>query len=325
VFEDRAVKAEVFGRAEAVLGEQAVLGSNTSALPITGLSEGTRRPANIIGLHFFSPVERMPLVEVIRGKQTSDAALAHALDFVAQLKKTPILVNDSRGFFTSRFIGAFINEGVTMVKEGINPALIDQAARMAGYPVGPLTVSDEIGLDLAHKGAQQQARDLGAANKPGSSVSVIAELVEKHARHGRKNGKGFFDYAADGSKRFWTGLGEIWPRKPEAEQPTAQELRQRMLFAQYADAARCIADGVLTDPADGDVGGVLGVGFPAYLGGPFAAMDTLGIAAVVRECDRLAATYDRERFAVPQLLRDMAADGRTFYGPNRLVPPAAAS
>lgn len=321
VFEDRAVKAEVFARAEAILGEQVVLGSNTSALPITGLAEGTWRPANIIGLHFFSPVERMPLVEVIRGKATSDSALAHALDFVAQLKKTPILVNDSRGFFTSRFIGAYINEGLTMVKEGINPALIEQAARMTGYPVGPLTVSDEIGLDLAHKGAQQQAQDLGAANKPGSSVAVITELVAKHGRHGRKNGKGFFDYAADGSKRLWPGLADIWPRKPEAEQPSAQEVRQRLLFAQYVDAARCLADGVLTDPADGDVGGVLGVGFPAYLGGPFAAIDTLGVSAVVAECDRLAATYDRERFAVPQMLRAMAAAGQSYYGANRVVLP----
>ena len=322
VFEDRSVKADVFARAEAVLGEHAVLASNTSALPITGLAEGTRRPANIIGLHFFSPVERMPLVEVIRGTRTSDTTLAHALDFVARLGKTPILVNDSRGFYTSRFIGAYINEGVTMVKEGINPALVEQAARMTGYPVGPLTVSDEIGLDLAFKGAEQQARDLGAADRPGSSVSVIAELVGQHGRHGRKNGKGFFDYAADGSKRLWPGLAGIWPRRPDGLQPTAQELRQRMLFAQYVDAARCLADGVLTDPADGDVGAVLGVGFPAYLGGPFAAMDTLGIAKVVEECERLAATCDRERFAAPQLLRDMAVDGRTFYGANRQVPPA---
>jgi 3-hydroxyacyl-CoA dehydrogenase/enoyl-CoA hydratase/3-hydroxybutyryl-CoA epimerase len=323
VFEDRTVKAEVFAKAEAVLSAEAVLGTNTSALPITGLAATTQRPANVIGLHFFSPVERMPLVEVIRGKQTGDATLARALDFVSQLKKTPILVNDSRGFFTSRFIGAYLNEGLTMVKEGVNPALIEQAARMTGYPVGPLTVADEVGLDLAHHGAEQQARDLGADNKPGSSVSVIAEMVARHGRHGRKNGKGFFEYAEDGSKRLWPGLADIWPRKPAAEQPTAQEIRQRMLFAQYADAARCLAEGVLIDPADGDVGGVLGVGFPAYLGGPFAAMDTLGIAGVVKECDRLAAAHDAERYAIPQMLRDMAARGQSFYGANRVTPPAA--
>lgn len=323
VFEDRGVKAEVFARAEAAMPADAVLASNTSALPITGLAETTSRPANVLGLHFFSPVERMPLVEVIRGRQTSDAALAHALDFVAQLRKTPILVNDSRGFFTSRFIGAFINEGVTMVKEGIRPALIENAAKMTGYPVGTLSVSDEVGLDLAYKGALQQAKDLGADHKPGSSVEVITELVARHERHGRKNGKGFYDYAADGSKRLWPGLGDIWPLLPDERQPDVKEVQRRMLYAQFADAARCLAEGVLIDPADGDIGGCFGVGFPIYLGGPFAAMDTIGIAAVVAECDRLAAVWDRERFAVPQLLRDMAAEGQTFYGPNRIVPPAA--
>ncbi|MBS0345900.1 MAG: enoyl-CoA hydratase/isomerase family protein [Proteobacteria bacterium] len=322
VFEDRSVKAEVFSLADAVLKDDAVLASNTSALPITGLAETTRRPNKMVGLHFFSPVERMPLVEVIRGRQTDDAALAEALDFVAQLRKTPILVNDSRGFFTSRFIGAFINEGVTMVAEGINPALIENAARMAGYPVGALSISDEIGLDLAWKGAQQQANDLGPDYVPGSSVGIITTLVADHERHGRKNRKGFYDYAADGSKRLWPGLADIWPRKPEAEQPTVDEVRTRMLFAQFADAARCMADGVLVDPADGDIGACFGVGFPIYLGGPFAAMDTLGIAHVVAECDRLAATYAADRYAIPQLLRDMAAEGRTFYGPNRIVPPA---
>ena len=322
VFEDRGVKAEVFAKAEAVMPVDAVLASNTSALPITGLAETTGRPANVVGLHFFSPVERMPLVEVIRGRQTGNTALAHALDFVAQLKKTPILVNDSRGFFTSRFIGAFINEGVTMVKEGINPALIENAARMTGYPVGALTISDEIGLDLAYKGAQQQAQDLGADNRPGASVEVIATMVATHGRHGRKNGKGFYDYAADGGKRLWPGLDDLWPRRPASEQPDVREVQHRMLYAQLADAARCIADGVLTDPADGDIGGCFGVGFPIYLGGPFAAMDTIGIGAVVAECDRLAARYDAGRFAIPALLREMAAEGKTFYGRNRVVPPA---
>lgn len=322
VFEDRAVKAEVFALAEAVMPADAVLASNTSALPITGLAEGTQRPQNVVGLHFFSPVERMPLVEVIRGKQTSDTALAHALDFVAQLKKTPILVNDSRGFFTSRFIGAFINEGVTMVKEGIQPALIENAAKMSGYPVGTLSVSDEVGLDLAYKGAVQAQADLGPDHKPGSSVEVITELVTQHERHGRKNGKGFYEYAGDGSKRLWPGLSSIWPLLPEHQQPEVGEVQKRMLYAQLVDAAHCMAEGVLIDPADGDIGGCFGVGFPIYLGGPFAAMDTIGIAQVVAECDRLAAAWDKERFAVPQLLRDMAAEGKTFYGENRIIPPA---
>ena len=322
VFEDRGVKAEVFAQAEAMMPADAVLASNTSALPITGLAQSTQRPQNMVGLHFFSPVERMPLVEVIRGKQTSDTALAHALDFVGQLRKTPILVNDSRGFFTSRFIGAFINEGVTMVKEGIEPALIENAAKMSGYPVGTLSVSDEVGLDLAYKGAVQAQADLGPEHKAGSSVEIITTLVVDHGRHGRKNGKGFYDYAADGSKRLWPGLSSIWPLLPKARQPDVGEVQKRLIYAQLVDAARCMAEGVLTDPADGDIGGCFGVGFPIYLGGPFAMMDTVGIAQVVAECDRLAQTWDKERFAVPQLLRDMAAQGKTFYGPNRILAPA---
>ncbi|MNO13616.1 Fatty acid oxidation complex subunit alpha [compost metagenome] len=322
VFEDRGVKAEVFALAEAMMPADAVLASNTSALPITGLAQSSQRPQNMVGLHFFSPVERMPLVEVIRGKQTCDTALAHALDFVGQLRKTPILVNDSRGFFTSRFIGAFINEGVTMVKEGIEPALIENAAKMTGYPVGTLSVSDEVGLDLAYKGALQAQKDLGAEHKPGSSVEVITTLVAEHERHGRKNGKGFYEYAAYGSKRLWPGLSAIWPLLPKVQQPDVGEVQKRLLYAQFVDAARCMAEGVLIDPADGDIGGCFGVGFPIYLGGPFAAMDTIGIEQVVAECDRLAVTWDAERFAVPQLLRDMAAEGMTFYGSNRIVPPA---
>lgn len=323
VFEDRAIKAEVFALAEAMMPADAVLASNTSALPISGLAETTQRPQNMIGLHFFSPVERMPLVEVIRGRQTSDQTLAHAMDFVGQLRKTPILVNDSRGFFTSRFIGAFINEGVTMVKEGIAPALIENAAKMAGYPVGTLSISDEVGLDLAYKGAQQAQKDLGPEHKPGSSVEVIVALAAEHQRFGRKNGKGFYDYAEDGSKRLWPGLSEIWPLLPKQAQPNVDEVRKRLVFAQLVDAAHSMAEGVLVDAADGDIGGCFGVGFPLHLGGPFAAMDTLGIAEVVGECDRLAKTYDPQRFAVPQLLRDMAEQGLTFHGPNRVVAPAA--
>lgn len=323
VFEDRDVKAEVFARAEAALSADAVLASNTSALPITGLAERTARPHNVVGLHFFSPVERMPLVEVIRGEQTSNTCLAHALDFVAQLRKTPILVNDSRGFFTSRFIGAYINEGVTMVKEGIKPALIENVARMTGYPVGPLSISDEVGLDLAHKGAEQAARDLDSEYRPGSSVEIITTLVVEHERHGRKNGKGFYDYAPDGSKRLWHGLADIWPQLPAEQQPSAEQVRERFLMAQYADAARCLAAGVLTDPADGDIGGCFGVGFPVYLGGPFAAMDTLGIAAVVEACDRLAEIHGQQRYGIPALLREMVVQQQTFYGPNAVMQPAA--
>jgi len=313
VFEDRAVKADVFARAEAAMPADAILASNTSALPISGLAAGLARPQNMLGLHFFSPVERMALVEVIRGRNTSNQCLAHALDFVAQLHKTPILVNDSRGFFTSRLIGALINEGICMLGEGVYPALIEHVARMAGYPLGPLSISDEVGLDLAVKGEQQARKDLGAAYQAGESAHVLTRLVEC-GRHGRKNGKGFYDYSVDGGKRLWPGLAELWPLLPASRQPDPVQVKHRLLFAQLVDAARALADGVLEHPADGDLGACFGVGFPMYLGGPFAAMDTLGIEQVLRECEHLARTTASTRFAVPELLRKMAANAQRFYG-----------
>lgn len=320
VFEDRAIKAEVTRKLDAVLPPHAVIASNTSALPISELAEAGAHPENFIGMHFFSPVERMPLVEIVRGCKTSPETLARALDLVQAMRKTPIVVNDGPGFFTSRFIGAYVNESLAMVTEGVNPALIENAAKMAGIPVGPLTVSDEIGLDTAYHASQQRKQDAGDAFKPTPTFLLVEKLVGELGRHGRKNGKGFFEYAEDGSKKLWSGLAELFP--PLAEQPTVDEVKARMLYAQLVDAAKAMAEGVLIDPADGDVGSILGVGFPAYLGGPFSMMDTIGIDKVVIECDRLAARYG-DQYAAPQLLRDMAARGQSFYGSNRIVPPAA--
>lgn len=320
VFEDRGIKAEITRKLDAVLPAHAVIASNTSALPISELAEAGAHPENFIGMHFFSPVERMPLVEIIRGRKTSPETLARALDLAQAMKKTPIVVNDGPGFFTSRFIGAYINESLAMVTEGVNPALIENAAKMAGIPVGPLTVSDEIGLDTAYHASQQRKKDEGDAFKPTPTFRLVEKLVGELGRHGRKNGKGFFEYAADGSKKLWPGLAELFP--PLAEQPSVDEVKARMLYAQLVDAAKAMAEGVLIDPADGDVGSILGVGFPAYLGGPFSMMDTIGIDKVVAECDRLAARYGAQ-YAAPQLLRDMAAEGRTFYGARRVTPPAA--
>lgn len=320
VFEDRGIKAEITRKLDAVLPAHAVIASNTSALPISELAEAGAHPENFIGMHFFSPVERMPLVEIIRGRKTSPETLARALDLAQAMKKTPIVVNDGPGFFTSRFIGAYINESLAMVTEGVNPALIENAAKMAGIPVGPLTVSDEIGLDTAYHASQQRKKDEGDAFKPTPTFRLVEKLVGELGRHGRKNGKGFFAYAADGSKKLWPGLAELFP--PLAEQPSVDEVKARMLYAQLVDAAKAMAEGVLIDPADGDVGSILGVGFPAYLGGPFSMMDTIGIDKVVAECDRLAARYGAQ-YAAPQLLRDMAAEGRTFYGARRVTPPAA--
>lgn len=309
VFEDRAIKAEVTRKLDAVLPPGCVLASNTSALPISLLAQASDRPDRFIGLHFFSPADKMPLVEVIRGKQTSDATLAQALDFVAQLKKTPIVVNDKRGFFTSRFIGAFVDDAIGMVAEGIAPALIENCAKHAGMPVGPLAITDELSIDLSKHAGESQAKEFPGEYKPGRSVPVIGKLFEL-GRLGRKVGKGFYDYDESG-KRIWPGLAEHYPLKDL--QPSAHDLRQRILYVQAVEGARAMEEGVLLAPADGDIGSILGVGFPAYTGGPFCFIDGIGLAQFVAEADRLADLFG-EQLRPPQLLRDMAAKGQTFYG-----------
>ncbi|MBU6379605.1 MAG: enoyl-CoA hydratase/isomerase family protein [Gammaproteobacteria bacterium] len=310
VFEDRTVKSRVIAAADAALGADAVLASNTSTLPITGLAALSKRPKNFIGLHFFSPVDRMPLVEVIRGKRSSDATLARALDFVQRLRKTPIVVNDSRGFFTSRFFGSYVNEGIAMVGEGVAPALIENVARMLGMPVGPLAVQDEVGLDLAVSVTRQTQADLGEGWQPGRSYPIVEKLSVELGRQGRKSGGGFYDYPSGGRKRLWSGLGDIWPQRDP--QPAAGEVRKRLLHIQLLEAIKCMQEGVIDEPADGDVGAVFGVGFPAYTGGPFSYIDHLGAARVLRECNELAKRHG-ERFKAPRLLREMVRDGRRFY------------
>ncbi|NBR17636.1 MAG: 3-hydroxyacyl-CoA dehydrogenase [Gammaproteobacteria bacterium] len=311
VFEDRNIKSKVIGAVDQILGPNAVLASNTSTLPISGLASYSKRAKNFIGLHFFSPVDRMPLVEIIRGKKTSDATLARALDFVQRLRKTPIVVNDSRGFFTSRFFGSYVNEGIAMVGEGVAPALIENTARMLGMPVGPLAVQDEVGLDLAVSVTRQTKADLGDAWQPGTSYPIVEKLSAGLGRHGRKSGGGFYDYPQGGKKHLWSGLSDIWPARDP--QPEMAEVRRRMLYIQLIEAIKCMQEGVLEYAADGDVGAVFGVGFPAYTGGPFSYVDHLGAARVLRECNELAKRYG-ERFKAPRLLREMARDGRRFYG-----------
>lgn len=310
VFEDRGVKADVTKKADAVLSDRAVFGSNTSALPITGLAQASSRPANFIGMHFFSPVERMQLVEVICGKETSQETLAKTYDFVKRIGKTAIVVNDSRGFYTSRVFGTYITEGGELLAEGVEPATIEQAGRMAGMPMPPLSLSDEVGLHLMQHATEQNRRDLGDAYVMNAAAKAVELLVTKLERHGRKNGKGYYDYAADGSKKLWPGLREHFPLK--AEQPTVQEIMQRYVFAQCLETARAIEEGVITSPEDCDVGAILGWGFPAFTGGPCSYMDTYGIAKFVADADALAAKRGK-RFEPPKLLRDMAREGRTFY------------
>ncbi|MBK9708801.1 MAG: enoyl-CoA hydratase/isomerase family protein [Acidobacteria bacterium] len=310
VFENREIKADVTRKTEAVIPATAIYASNTSTLPITGLAEASSRPAQFIGLHFFSPVDRMPLVEIIRGKLTSDETLAKAMDFVQQIKKTPIVVNDSRGFYTSRFCGAYINEGTTMLLDGVTPALIENGARMAGMPVGPLALLDEVSIDLSYHIREQTKKDLGPAYKAASGDEVITLFFEKLERVGKKSGRGMYEYPEGGKKFLWPDLTRHFPAA--AEQPSVEEVKKRLLYAQALDAAQCMEQEVLTDPADGDVGAMLGLGFPPYTGGPLSLIDTIGTAKFVEECDRMAAKYG-PRFTPPKLLRDMAAKGERFY------------
>ena len=323
VFENREVKAEATKKAEASLPADAVFASNTSTLPITGLAEASSRPQNFIGLHFFSPVEKMPLVEIIVGKKTSPETLARAMDLVQKIRKTPIVVNDSRGFFTSRVCGAFISEGHRMLKEGIPAAMIENCARFAGMPVGPLSLNDEVAIDLSWKIMDQTRKDAAAAGEKyeGSGTEDILELmVKKLERFGRKNGKGFYDYPADGKKRLWPELAKHFPADPkllygEGEEKRAKEdeIKKRLLYVQSVDTVRCLESKVLTDPQDGDVGSIMGLGFAPQTGGAVSLIDQVGVRKFVAECDAFAQKYGSQ-FAVPKLLRDMAAKGESFYG-----------
>ncbi|HJM59882.1 MAG TPA: 3-hydroxyacyl-CoA dehydrogenase family protein, partial [Alphaproteobacteria bacterium] len=284
--------------------------------PITGLAEASTRPANFIGLHFFSPVDRMPLVEIIRGEATSDATLARAMDYVQRIRKTPIVVNDSRGFYTSRVFGTYAREGMAMLAEGISPALIENAGRMAGMPVGPLAVSDEVSIELMHKVAVQTKADLGDAYKPSVGEEVMEVMVSRHMRMGRKAGGGFYEYPKDDRKRLWFGLAEAFPLA--AEQPDVEEVKERLLYVQAIETARCVEEGVLTDAADGDIGSILGWGFPAHTGGTLSLIDMMGVADFTTACDRLAQAHG-PRFTPPKLLRDMAATGTRFHDDSKLA------
>src|SRR5690606_15179538 len=273
VFENREIKADVTRRAEAQLAPGAVFGSNTSTLPISGLAEASVRPADFIGIHFFSPVDKMMLVEIIMGEQTGDEALAKALDYVLKIKKTPIVVNDSRGFYTSRCFSTFLMEGMAMLEEGYAPALIDNVGRMTGMPRGPLEMHDDVALDLSYKIAKQTAIDLGDAYVPSEGADIVARMVEG-GRYGRKNGKGFYDYDTK-PKVIWPGLAELAPttkgdefgETPEALK-AIDELKTRLLYRQAVEVARCWEEGVIDDPREGDLGAILGWGFAPWTGGP---------------------------------------------------------
>jgi 3-hydroxyacyl-CoA dehydrogenase / enoyl-CoA hydratase / 3-hydroxybutyryl-CoA epimerase len=326
VFEDRDIKAKVIKTSDERLDDDAIFASNTSGIPITDLAKASSRPQSFIGLHFFSPVERMQIVEIVVGKQTSRETLAKAWDYVLKVKKAGIVVDDSPGFYTSRVFGTFISEGNHLLVEGVTPALIENAAKAAGMPMPPLGISDQVGLGTMYKVAKQAERDARAAGEtwaPSPAQAIIASLIEDHDRWGahpppKEDGTprtpgGFYDYH-EGGKSLWPELGTAMSRwiKATDQQPNVDVVCRRYLFVQCLEAVRCLEQGVITDVRDGDVGVVMAVGFPAFTGGPFTYIDNYGVAEFVRDAEELGARYG-ERFTPPKLLRDMAAAGRSFY------------
>jgi 3-hydroxyacyl-CoA dehydrogenase/enoyl-CoA hydratase/3-hydroxybutyryl-CoA epimerase len=310
VFEDPKVKAGVTAQAEAVIGAEAIFATNTSTLPISDLAKASSRPNNFIGIHFFSPVDKMNLVEIIKGHETGEFAVAKALDFVRQIRKTPIVVNDARFFYANRCIIPYINEGMRMVAEGVSPVLVENAAKMVGMPLGPLQLVDETSIDLGVKIAKATKAAMGDAY-PDSAVDEVLFWMADQGRMGKKSDAGFYSYAGGKRQGLWDGLAAQYPEA--AEQPDLHEAQHRLLMAQVLEAVRAFEDGVLTDIREGDVGAILGWGFAPWSGGPFSWLDIIGAARAVEICDGLTERYGA-RFTTPKLLRDMAASGETFYG-----------
>ncbi len=318
VFESPALKKKVFAEVEGLLAPDAVLGSNTSTLPITGLAEGVTRPENFIGLHFFSPVDKMPLLEIVVGEKTSDAVLAKAVDIAQQIKKTPIVVNDSRGFFTSRVISTFINEAVTMVGEGLPAPSVEQAGAQAGYPAPPLQLTDELTLTLMQKIREETKAAVLAAGGQWTehgSEAVTDRMIDEFGRTGRSSGAGFYDYADGKRMGLWPGLAEHFGRNGHgtgAEIPF-RDLQERMLFAEALETVKCFDEGVLRSVPDANVGSIMGIGFPAWTGGVIQYINGYegGLAGFVARARELADRYG-ERFLPPASLVDKAAKGESL-------------
>jgi len=305
VFEDAAIKAEATRHAEARLASNALFATNTSTLPISRLAKASIRPAHFIGLHFFSPVPRMPLLEVICGKQTSAETLAHALDFARALGKTPIIVNDHRGFYTSRVIMTYQLEAFEMLAAGIPPAAVEAAGTASGMPLSPLFLSDSVALDLIHQIVTENRREAGTSEAPTPGQALLATMVGELGRPGRKARRGFYDYDEDGKRALWPGIASLVSKPPEIE-PDIAALALRLLDVQALEAVRCLDEGVITAPGDGDLGAVLGWNFARWTGGPLAYIDTQGTPEFVKRCDGNAALFGA-RFAVPDALREIAS------------------
>ena len=313
VFENRELKAKVTQEAEKYLVPNAVVASNTSTLPITGLARASATPENFIGLHFFSPVDKMELVEIIKGEKTSPETLARAFDFVLQIGKTPIVVNDSRGFFTSRVFGTFVNEGMAMLGEGLPATAIEMAALKAGMPVGPLAITDEVSLSLVDHIASQARADFEAEGKPypgHPAEAVVEQMLKQQKRAGKAAGAGFYDYPTDGGKKhLWAGLNELFGTRAGAV--NLQEMVDRILFIQAIETIRCFEEGVLETVRDANIGSIFGIGFAPWTGGAIQYVNQYGLAAFVQRAEALAAKHGA-RFAPPALLRDKAAKGEIF-------------
>ena len=310
VFEDPKVKAEVTKQALANVGDDCIFATNTSTLPITELAKASDKPDQFIGIHFFSPVEKMMLVEIIKGKETGPRAVAKALDYVRQIRKTPIAVNDARFFYCNRCIIPYINEGIRMVAEGVAPALIDNAARQLGFPVGPLQLVDETSIDLGAKIARATKAAMGD-DYPDEAVDEVIFWMEGEGRLGRKSKAGFYDYDEKGKRQgYWPGLQDKYPRAED--QPDLIEVQHRLMFAQVLEAVRALEEGVLEDIREGDVGAILAWGFAPWSGGPFSWLDIIGAPYAAERCDQLTEKFG-PRFTTPDLLRELAEKNQTFY------------
>ncbi len=314
VFEDSDLKAKVTAEAEPKLVGNGIFASNTSTIPITQLAKASAKPENFIGLHFFSPVDKMMLVEIIVGEKTSDETLARAFDYVQQIGKTPVVVNDSRGFFTSRVFGTFVNEGISMLGEGIHPASIENAGLMAGMPVGPLTISDEVSLTLMQHVRDQSKKDTDAAGgiwNAHPAEAIIDQMVKDHGRKGKAAGAGFYEYPAKGRKYLWPELETLYVDSEKARKVELQELKDRILFIQAIETVRCLEEGVLRTVEDANIGSIFGIGYAPWTGGAIQFINQYGVRAFTERARELAATYG-ERFSPPALLLEHAEQDKPF-------------
>ena len=312
VFEDRDLKGKVTAEAEKIMDSNGVFASNTSTLPITGLAEKSIRPEKFIGIHFFSPVHKMKLVEIIKGYKTNDETIAKAFDYVLKIKKIPIVVNDSRGFYTSRVFSTYPNEGLALLAEGNSPQEIESAGKKAGMPVGPLAVIDEVNIGLVAGIRNQTRKDLAAEGKklpPGPADPVIDLMTEKLNRLGRANGRGFYEYPDNGKKYLWPELKKHFP--PTKNPLSQNKMMERMLFVQVIETIRCYEENVVTSVEDANIGSIFGWGFAPIKGGTLQFVNDYGIQEFEKQAQKLAKKYG-ERFAPPELLIEMAANNQTF-------------